>query len=56
MYRGFRMVSEEKFQNLRGDQARAMVKSGMMGLVYAHLFSLSQIAGLFEKQTVAAAA
>ena len=50
VYRGFRMVSEEKFQNLRGDQARAMVKSGLMGLIYAHLFSLSQIGGLFEKQ------
>lgn len=50
VYRGFRMISEEKFQNIRGDQARAMVKNGMMGLIYAHLFSLSQIAGLFERQ------
>jgi hypothetical protein len=53
VYRGFRMVSEEKFMNIRGDQARQMVKSGMMGLVYAHLFSLSQISGLFEKQQAA---
>jgi SapC len=50
VYRGFRMVAEEKLQNLRGDQARKMVQSGMMGLVYAHLFSLSLISGLFEKQ------
>ena len=53
IYRGFRMVSEEKLQNLRGDQARKMVQSGMLGLVYAHLFSLSLISGLFEKQVAA---
>ena len=50
VYRGFRMVDENKFMNIRGDKAREMVKSGMMGLIYAHLFSLSQIGGLFEKQ------
>jgi len=56
VYRGFRMVAEEKLQNIRGDQARKMVQNGMMGLIYAHLFSLSQITGLFEKQRNAAAA
>ena len=50
VYRGFRMIDENKFMNIRGDKAREMVKSGMMGLAYAHLFSLSQIGGLFEKQ------
>ncbi len=50
IYRGFRMVAEEKLQKLRGDQARKMVQNGMMGLIYAHLFSLSQITGLFERQ------
>lgn len=49
VYRGFRMVDEKKLQNIRGDQARKMVQNGMMGLVYAHLFSLSQIGVLFEK-------
>ncbi len=53
IYRGFQMIAEEKLQGLRGDQSRKMVQSGMMGLVYAHLFSLSQIAGLFEKQMAA---
>ncbi|MFZ4689516.1 MAG: SapC family protein [Polymorphobacter sp.] len=56
IYRGFRMVSEEKLQNLRGDQARKLVQSGMLGLVYAHLFSLSLISGLFEKQFAASTA
>ncbi|KPF77475.1 multidrug transporter [alpha proteobacterium AAP81b] len=54
VYRGFRMVSEEKLQNLRGDQARKMVQNGMMGLVYAHLFSLGLISPLFERQFQAA--
>ena len=52
-YSGFQMIAEDKLQNLRGDQTRKMVQSGLMGLVYAHLFSLSQIAGLFEKQMAA---
>ncbi len=50
VYRGFRMVSEEKLQAIRGDQARKMVQNGMLGLIYAHLFGLAQIGGLFEKQ------
>ena len=56
VYRGFRMVDENKLQNLRGDQARKMVQSGMMGLVYAHLFSLSLISPLFERQFAATTA
>lgn len=50
VYRGFRMVEEKRLQNIRGDQARKMVQNGMLGLVYAHLFALSQIGALFEKQ------
>ena len=56
VYRGFRMVDEQKLQNLRGDQARKMVQSGLMGLIYAHLFSLSLISPLFERQFAAAQA
>jgi hypothetical protein len=55
VYRGFRMVDEQKLQNLRGDQARKMVQSGLMGLIYAHLFSLSLISPLFDRQFAAAA-
>ncbi len=53
VYRGFRMIAEDKLQNIRGDQARKMVNTGMMGLAYAHLFSLSLISGLFERQVAA---
>lgn len=55
VYRGFRMVDENKLQGLRGDQARKLVQNGMMGLIYAHLFSLSLISPLFERQYAAAA-
>ncbi|KAB7646387.1 SapC family protein [Polymorphobacter fuscus] len=53
VYRGFRMVDESKLQNLRGDQARKLVQNGMMGLIYAHLFSLALISPLFERQFAA---
>ncbi len=56
VYRGFRMVSEEKLQALRGDQARKLVQSGMLGLIYAHLFSLALISPLFERQFAASTA
>ncbi|MBC7505955.1 MAG: SapC family protein [Sandarakinorhabdus sp.] len=54
VYRGFRMVDEAKLQGLRGDQARKLVQNGMMGLIYAHLFSLGLISPLFERQFAAA--
>jgi len=46
-FSGFRMIDEKKLQNIRGDQARRMVQNGMMGLIYAHLFSLAQMRELF---------
>jgi hypothetical protein len=56
VYRGFRMVSEEKLRELRGDQLRKIVQNGMIGLIYAHLFSLGNVRELFAKQMLAAAA
>ena len=49
-YRGFRMVDENKLREVRGDQARKWMQSGMMGVIYAHLFSLPLIRDLYEKQ------
>jgi SapC len=56
VYRGFQMVAEDRLQNLRGDQARKLVQSGLLGLCYAHLFSLALISPLFEKQFAAGGA
>jgi len=50
LYRGFRMVDEEKLRELRGDELRKMNQSGMLPAVYAHLFSLSQIREIFARQ------
>ncbi len=50
VYRGFRMVDEEKIRNLRGDELRKMNQNGMLPLIYAHLFSLSQMRDIFARQ------
>lgn len=50
IYRGFRMVDEEKLRDLRGDELRRMNQNGMLPLIYAHLFSLSQMREVFGRQ------
>ena len=50
IYRGFQMINEEKLADLRGDQMRKMGKSGMLPLLYAHLFSLSLMREIFGRQ------
>ena len=50
IYRGFRMVDEEKLRELRGDELRRYNQSGLLAVIYAHLFSLSQIRELFARQ------
>ena len=50
VYRGFRMVDEEKLRNLRGDELRKMNQNGMLPLIYAHLFSLAQTRDVFSRQ------
>jgi len=50
IYRGFQMVDEEKLRDLRGDELRKMNQSGMLGLIFAHLFSLSQTREVFSRQ------
>jgi SapC. len=50
IYRGFRMVDEDKLREMRGDELRKMNQSGMLPLIYAHLFSLSQMREVFGRQ------
>jgi hypothetical protein len=50
IYRGFRMVDEEKLRELRGDELRKMNQNGVLPLLYAHLFSLSQMREVFGRQ------
>jgi hypothetical protein len=50
VYRGFRMVNEQKLRELRGDQLRKMSQNGMLPLLYAHLFSMSLTSDIFARQ------
>lgn len=50
VYRGFQMVDEAKLRELRGDVLRKMTQNGMLGLIFAHLFSLQIMRELFAAQ------
>jgi hypothetical protein len=50
IYRGFQMVDEEKFRNLRGDELRKLNQNGALPLIMAHLFSLAVIREVFARQ------
>ena len=50
VYRGFRMINEQKLRDLRGDQLRKMQQNGMLTLIYAHLFSLGLTSEIFARQ------
>jgi len=50
IYRGFQIVSEDVLKNLRGDVARKWIQSGLLPLIYAHLFSLQRMTDLFGRQ------
>jgi len=50
IYRGFQMIDEKKLTDVRGDQLRKMNQSGMLPLIYAHLFSLGLMRDIFGRQ------
>jgi hypothetical protein len=50
LYRGFKMVNQEKLQELRGDQLRTWNQNGILPLIYAHLFSLDLMRVIFGMQ------
>ena len=50
IYRGFRMVDEAKVRELPAAKLDELAKNGMLMLIYAHLFSLNLMRGLFERQ------
>jgi len=49
-YRGFRMVDENKLREVRGDVLRGWNQSGLLALIYAHLFSLDLVREIFGRQ------
>lgn len=50
VYRGFKMVDEEKLRALRGDALRKITQNGILPLIYAHLFSLQLMRDIFAIQ------
>jgi hypothetical protein len=53
VYRGFQMVDEEKLRELRGDVLRKLMQNGILGLIFAHLFSLQLMREVFAEQVKA---
>ena len=53
IYRGFQMVDENKLRELRGDVLRKMMQNGILGLIFAHLFSLQLMREVFAEQAKA---
>ena len=50
IYRGFRMVDENKLRELPTETVEALNKNGMLMLIHAHLFSLNLMRVLFTRQ------
>ncbi len=50
IYRGFRMVNQDKLRELRGDQLRKWNENGLLPLIFAHLFSLDLMRNIFARQ------
>ena len=50
VYRGFQMINQEKLRELRGDQLRKWNDSGLLPLLFAHLFSLELMRVIFARQ------
>ncbi|GAO56240.1 MULTISPECIES: SapC family protein [unclassified Novosphingobium] len=50
VYRGFQMVDQEKLRETRGDVLRGWAQSGLLPLLYAHVFSLDLMSTIFGLQ------
>lgn len=50
VYRGFKMVNQEKLREVRGDVLRTWNQNGMLPLIFAHLYSLDLVKGIFSRQ------
>lgn len=50
VYRGFKMIDENKMRELTGEKLRKMNQNGMLPLIYAHLASLQLMREIFSQQ------
>ena len=51
LYRGFKMVNQEKLKELDAEKIKAWHDNGILPLIYAHLMSLDLMRFIFAKQT-----
>ena len=51
IYRGFRMVNQEKLRQLDAEKLKNWNEIGLLPLIYAHLFSLDLMRVIFAKQS-----
>lgn len=51
VYRGFKMINQEKLRDLRGDVLRTWNQNGMLALIFAHILSLDLLRMIFARQT-----
>jgi|SRR5690606_25709851 hypothetical protein len=51
VYRGFKMVNQEKLRELPADVLKTWNENGLLPLIHAHLFSLDLMRVIFAKQT-----
>ena len=53
VFRGFRMVSEERLRALDDETLARMTRNGMLPLIYAHMFSLQLVRHVFARERFA---
>lgn len=51
VYRGFKIISQDKVRELRGDLLRTWNKNGILPLIFSHLLSLELVRDIFAKQS-----
>jgi hypothetical protein len=51
LYRGFKMVNQDKLKSISVDKLKAWHENGILPLIYAHLMSLDLMRIIFAKQT-----
>jgi hypothetical protein len=52
IYRGFKMINQEKLRELDGEKLKQWNEIGLLPLIYAQLFSLDLMRVIFAKQTM----
>lgn len=51
VYRGFKMINQEKLREVRGDVLRTWNQNGLLMLIHAHMLSLDLLRVVFARQT-----